>query len=157
MTKQEQEFYYRQSSKVNHMKSSAPNHLQPALTILMLVSLVLFTSGCIQQPTLYPGKQTVAPQSVETSVVTAEQRDNSHIIITYHGGQGMENLIELETTVTDSQSKSKTQSTGTRLATTPVKVGGTSTFIGSFAGNDHVIVIGYFSDGRQQVLLDIYL
>jgi hypothetical protein len=139
------------------MKSSVQYYLPPALTILLLVTLVLFTCGCIQQPALNSGTQTVAPQTVETSVVTAEQPDNSHIIITYHGGQGMEKLIELETTVMDSQGGSKTQSTGTRLATTPVKVGGTSTFTGSFAGNDHVVVTGYFSDGRQQVLLDIFL
>ena len=139
------------------MKSSVPSHLQPALTILLLATLVLFTSGCIQQPTLSPGGPTVATQTVETSVVIAEQPDTSNIIITYHGGQVLENLVELETTVMDSQGKSKTQSTGTRRATTPVKVGGTSTFTGSFAGDDHVVVTGYFSDGRQQVLLDIYL
>ena len=139
------------------MKSSVPYYLPPALTILLLVILVLFTSGCIQQPALYPGTQTVAPQTVETSIITAEQPDTSHILITYHGGQGMEKLIELETTVMDSQGESKTQSTGTRLATTPVKVGGTNPFTGAFAGNDHVVVIGYFSDGRQQVLLDIFL
>jgi hypothetical protein len=69
----------------------------------------------------------------------------------------MEKLMELQTTVTDSKGESKTQATGSRLATTPVQTGGTSKFTGSFDGDDHVVVYGYFSDGSQQLLLDTYI
>jgi len=120
--------------------------LSRAVTILSLLAVlaVLFT-GCTQLSPQQPAQQ--AP-------VTAVQPDDSHITIGFHGGPGMDNLVELEITITDSSGKSLTQSRGSRLATTPIRTDSTMTFTGSFAGKDHVIVTGYFSDGSQRTVLD---
>jgi len=138
---------------VNDMKSILPLHPQCALTLFMLagLALVLLSSGCISQPSqnLYKDQQASG-----TYIVTAMQPDSTHLIITYHSGPGMDNLIELESTVTDSEGKSITQSSGSRRATTPVQIQGTTKFTGLFGGVDHVVVTGYFSDGKQQVLLN---
>ena len=86
--------------------------------------------------------------------VTATQPDATHIVITYQGGPNMEKIMELETMVTDSHGASKTQSIGSRLATTPITIQGTNTMTGAFEGQDHVVVTGYFADGSRKVLLD---
>jgi flagellin-like protein len=39
----------------------------------------------------------------------------------------------------------------------PPTVGNTTTFSGATAGNDHVVVVAYFTDGTQQVVLDTYV
>ena len=120
------------------------------LMVFALVSamaLVVIACGCTQ-PSTQPAQQ--AP-------VTAVQPDDNHITVGFHGGPGMDNLVELEITITDSSGKSRTESRGSRLATTPIRIDSTTTFTGSFAGKDHVVVTGYFSDGSHQTVLDTTL
>jgi hypothetical protein len=117
----------------------------PTVLFLTVLALFIVASGCTQ----------LSPQKQQTSEpVTAVQTDNSHIAISFHGGQGMDNLLELEVTVTDSTGKSQTRSIGSRMATTPVTTGTLQAFTGSFSGNDHVFITGYFSDGSRKLLLD---
>jgi hypothetical protein len=66
----------------------------------------------------------------------------------------MSTLLELEATVTDSTGKTQTQSVGDHLSTTPLKFGATIPLTGTFNGNDHVLVTGYFLDGSQRIMLD---
>jgi hypothetical protein len=114
----------------------------------MLAVLAMMTAGCTQLSPTQPAQQ--AP-------VTAVQPDDNHITIGFHGGPGMDSLVELEITITDSSGKTSTQSRGSRLATTPIKTDSTMTFTGSFAGKDHVTVTGYFSDGSHRTVLDTTL
>lgn len=117
-----------------------------AICLLALLALMLLASGCTQPA---PQQQTKTP-----APVTVTQKDSSHIIIAYPGSQDMITLLELEVTVTDSAGKTQTKSIGSRLATTPLKFGATLELTGSFSGNDHVLVTGYFMDGSQKVVLD---
>jgi hypothetical protein len=114
--------------------------------VAAVAGLVLF-GGCTQAGT-------PSAEQKKFMEVTASQPDASHIIITYQGGPDMENILELETVVTSSHGISKTQSAGSRLATTPITIRGTNTIEGEFEGQDHVVVTGYFSDGSRRVLLD---
>jgi hypothetical protein len=114
------------------------------ILFLLVVLAVMFT-GCTQLSPQQPAQQ--AP-------VTAVQPDDNHITIGFHGGPGMDNLVELEIAITDSSGKSQTQSRGSRLATTPIRTDSTMTFTGSFAGKDQVFVTGYFSDGSRRTVLD---
>lgn len=121
------------------------------LTVILCLLLVLAGSGCTQ-----PAGSTQSG-SAENPAITATQTDANHIVIKFNGGAGTEKLLEFDTTVTDSTGTSKTQATGSKLATTPVRIGATSTFTGSFDGSDHVVINGYFSDGTQKLLLDTYV
>lgn len=118
----------------------------PLFSLLALLAVML--TGCTQVSPSQPAQQ--AP-------VTAVQSDNNHITIGFHGGPGMDTLVELEITITDSSGKSVTQSRGSRLATTPIRTDSTTTFTGPFAGNDHVVVTGYFTDGSHRTVLDTVL
>ena len=115
--------------------------------LLFAMILFVFTTGCTQT-----GAQSADQKPFME--VTAAQPDNSHIVITYQGGANMEKILELETTITDSSGKSKTDSIGSRLTTTPITIHGTDSITGAFDGKDHVVVTGYFTDGSHKVLLD---
>jgi hypothetical protein len=117
-----------------------------AICLLALLALMLVASGCTQPASQQPQK-TPAP-------VTATQTDSTHILIAYPGSTDLSNLLELETTVTDSTGKTQTKSIGDHQSTTPLKFGATLVLTGSFGGNDHVLVTGYFMDGSQKHLLD---
>ena len=117
-----------------------------AICLLALLVLMLAVSGCTQ-PASHQQQKAPAP-------VTATQTDNSHMTIAYPGSPDTNTLLELEVTVTDSTGKTQTQSVGDHLSTTPLKVGATIPFTGTFNGNDHVLVTGYFMDSSHKTVLD---
>ncbi len=112
--------------------------------LLALLALMLVASGCTQ-----PASQQKAPAAV---IVT--QPDNSHITIAYPGSTETSTLLELEATVTDSTGKTQTRSIGDRHSTTPLRFGATLPLTGTFNGNDHVLLTGYFLDGSHKLVLD---
>jgi hypothetical protein len=117
-----------------------------AICLLALLALMLAAGGCTQ-----PASQ---QQQKAPAPVTVTQTDNSHIMIAYPGSTDMSTLLELEATVTDSAGKSQTQSIGDRHSTAPLKFGATLLLTGTFNGNDHVLVTGYFLDGSHKLVLD---
>ncbi|OPX63004.1 MULTISPECIES: hypothetical protein [unclassified Methanoregula] len=116
-----------------------------AVFLLALVALMLIAGGCTS------GSQ---QQANTPSPVAAAQTSSSRIHITYTGSPATTNLLELEATVTDSSGKTQTKSIGDRFSTTPLRFGATLDIDGSFAGNDRLLVTGYFMDGSQQHMLD---
>ena len=110
----------------------------------LAVLLLLLACGCTQP----------SAGSPPAPVVTISQPDTSHIVVTYPGSPQTDKLVELEITITDSSGKVKTESWGSRLATTPIQYGNSRTITGSFDGKDHVFITGYFSDGSQKQLID---
>ena len=133
---------------VDPMTTLFPVYRKGTITIclLALLALMLVASGCTQ-PASQQQQKAPAPVSVT-------QTDNSHITIAYPGSTDMSTLLELEATVTDSAGRTQTKSVGSRLATTPLKFGATLPLSGTFDGNDHILVTGYFMDGSQKLVLD---
>jgi hypothetical protein len=117
-----------------------------AICLLALLALMLVASGCTQ-----PSSQ---QQQKAPAAVTVTQTDNGHITIAFPGSSDMTTLLELEATVTDSTGKTQTRSIGDRHSTTPLKFGATLPVTGTFDGNDHIIVTGYFMDGSHKQVLD---
>jgi hypothetical protein len=132
---------------VNPMTKQFPLYRKGARAVCLLacILLMLVASGCTQ-----PASQ----QQKTPAAVNATRTDSSHIMITYPGSTETSTLLELEVTVTDSKGTIKTQSAGSKLATTPLKFGATIPFTGTFDGNDHVQVTGYFLDGSRKTMLD---
>jgi hypothetical protein len=141
---------------------------------MTLTVFMIFASGCTQQvpvpvpaqpgetddPAFVTGISPV-PGAAHTTgkmvTATATKLDPAKIVITYNGGRDADQLMELETTVTDSNGTTRTQSMGSRLGTTPAQSGGTDTFYGPYTGKAHVLTIGYFSDGTHQDILDTWI
>lgn len=128
----------------------------PMVLLVAALAIIALAAGCTQ-PAAVPVAGTPAPTPAEEDLfkeVTASQPDSTHIVITYEGGPNMERIIELETTITDSDGKSQTKSAGSRLATTPIPIKGTYTMTGDFSGTDHVVVIAHMIDGSRSTVLD---
>jgi archaeal type IV pilus assembly protein PilA len=99
--------------------------------------------------------------------VTATKTSPSQINIMNQGGQDQPGLVELNATamgattadVPTSCLPSEVKKVGNRCVLSPADVGSTiqMTTTGSWAGRTEVIVVGKFSDGTNQVLLDTYL
>ena len=119
------------------------------ICLLAILALVLMAGGCTQPSSQQQQQTTAAP-----APVTATQTDGTHILITYTGSSGTSDLLELETTITDSTGKQQTKSLGDRFSTTPLKFGATLTLSGTFNDKDHVLVTGYFMDSSHKSMLD---
>jgi hypothetical protein len=141
-------FYKTVYRMVDPMTSPFSVYLKGTITIclLALLTLMLVFSGCMQ-----PASQ---QQQKAPAAVSVTQTDNSHIMIAYPGSTETSTLLELEVTVTDSAGKTQTQSIGDRHSTTPLKFGATLPLTGTFNGNDHVLLTGYFLDGSHKLVLD---
>ena len=120
-------------------------HYACALCLCVVLGLMIIACGCTQQ-------QSASAQN--TSGVTVTKPDDTHITVAFTGAPGMDSLLELEMTVTDSNGKSVTMSKGSRLATTPVQIHATQTFTGSYSGKNHVFITGYFANGTHSVVVD---
>jgi archaeal type IV pilus assembly protein PilA len=157
-------------------RKTSRSRVTAILIPLALIGIIILVAGCILPagvPSPVPGSSgnsgssvgvvPAVPVAVATTshtkvvAVTAQKSGSDKIIIIFQGGSDSQQLMELETTVTNSKGTAKTQSMGSRLATTPVQIGGSDTFSGEYQARTHVISIGHFSDGSQQVLLDTWL
>ena len=130
------------------MKSPFPLYRKGtvAICLLALIALMLLASGCTQPA---PQQQQQAP-----APITVTRADSSHMTIAYPGSPDTNTLLELEVTVTDSAGKTQTRSAGDHLSTTPLKFGATIPLTGTFDGNTHVTITGYFIDGSHKLMLD---
>jgi hypothetical protein len=86
---------------------------------------------------------------------TANQPDPHTIIVTYQGGQDAGSLVGMTATVTDSKGQAQTKSIGSENGTIPLNAGEELSFDGAYAGKDHVVVTGHFSNGQDLVILDL--
>ena len=127
-----------------------------AICLLALLALMLVTVGCTQpapqQQQQAPASQ--QPQAPAPAPITVTRTDSSHMTIAYPGSPDTNTLLELEATVTDSAGKTQTRSAGDHLSTMPLTFGATIPLTGTFNGNVHVLVNGYFMDGSHKLMLD---
>jgi hypothetical protein len=123
----------------------SPWHVPVVLALFAMAAVLVLACGCTQ-PT--------AKTTDTTSGVSVTRPDDTHISVAFIGAPGMDGLLELEITVTDSNGKSRTQSVGSHLSTTPVQIHSTQTFTGSYGGKNHVFITGYFTDGSQRTIVD---
>lgn len=137
------------------MTSLVPVLRTPAVCLMILLALGLVAAGCTQ-PVLPQVSQTPVPgqQQNVPAPVTVTRTDTGHITVAYPGTPETITLLELEVTVTDSRGETQTKSVGSRLSNTPLRYGATLPFTGTFTGNNHVVVTGYFTNGSPRTMLD---
>jgi flagellin-like protein len=116
--------------------------LMVAITVILAAVIAAFVFGM------------AGSVSKTKSVAAAARQSGTAIVVTWEGGQDNTYVSVYNMTLTDSS--------GANIDCCPVAgfppvVGNTTQFIGATPGNDHVIVVGYFTDGTQQVVLDTYV
>ncbi len=126
------------------MKLRSSVRLEKYYAVLFVTALLLVS--CICGCTQLAGQNNPA--------ITVTKPDNFHILVAFVGGPGMDKLLEMEITVTDSQGRNRTQSIGSRETVTVLKAPSSQTFTGQYSGKNHVVITGYFSDGTRKVLVD---
>lgn len=125
----------------------------------IVVILLLLSAGCIR-PAERPAVTTVPVPEIPPAVspdpviVSAQRIDSGRILITYEGGPDADQLLELETTVITGRGSAFIRSMGSRLDTTPVRIGGTDIFPGPFPETVHVLTVAYYTNGSHRDVLD---
>jgi len=96
-------------------------------------------------------------QKIKVVAATVQQPAGNLIVVTYQGGQDADQIRQFTVTVTDSSGKTQTKDMGSAYQTEQLQIGSKYEFSGAFSGRDHVVAVGIFSDGSQQVILDTYV
>jgi flagellin-like protein len=127
--------------------------LMVAITVILAAVIAAFVFGMSGNIT-----------KTKVVAVTVQQPEANRIIVTYQGGQDAGSFSYGTATVTPGSGSTATSlvysnATATSAAVLSSTVGNTLTITctGNFAGKDQVIVVGTFSDGTNQVLIDTYL
>ena len=127
--------------------------LMVAITVILAAVIAAFVFG-------------MAGNISKTKVVaaTVQQSDANHITVTYQGGQDAGSFSYGLVSITPSVAGAPTWNNGTALAAPQDVlsniVGSSVTATGAagqYAGKDHVVVTGTFTDGTAQVILDNFL
>jgi flagellin-like protein len=119
--------------------------LMVALTVILTAIIAAFVFGMVDE---------VNPTKLIAARV--DQPDASHMVFTYQGGQDQGSCAYIRWDVTPAGgvkfSTMMTPSGGSIL-----EVGKSAGISGSFSGKDHVVGTAHFSDGSDQVIVDILI
>jgi len=126
--------------------------LMVAITVILAAVIAAFVFG-------------MAGNISKTKVVaaTVQQPDAAHIVVTYQGGQDATSFVGGNVTVTAADNIAPAYApnspgpNGFLAAGVGSSCTVTPTGAGTFAGKDHVVVVGWFSDGSSQVILDNFV
>ncbi|WP_214084425.1 type IV pilin [Methanoculleus sp.] len=140
--------------------------VSPVIGVILMVAITVILAAVIAA---FVFGMTGNVQTTKTVSVTASQTGND-IVVNYKGGADANTLNYLKVTIQDDEGGSKycfTDDTGLTASAgdttgievdVQVPVGATIKFTGDgTTQRDHVIVVGHFMDGTDQVLLDSYV
>ena len=112
--------------------------LMVAITVILAAVIAAFVFGMSGNVT-----------KMETVAVTVQQFNQTAISVTYVGSQSGSNLVNLSVKIDDVQLAPIGNATGS------ISVGSSKTYISStYSGSNHVIVVGTFADGNQQIVAE---
>jgi flagellin-like protein len=115
--------------------------LMVAITVILAAVIAAFVFGM------------AGSVSKTKAVAAAARQSGTFYVITWEGGQDNTYVSVYNVTLTDSAGNI----INGPVAGYPGVVGNTTQWPGATPGNDHVIVVGFFTDGTQQVVLDTYV
>ena len=124
------------------------NAVSPVIGVILMVAITVILAAVIAAFVFG-----MAGNITKTKIVaaTAQKPDTSHIYVTYQGGQDAGILTNMTVSIDGSQ-------VGTFGGLTGVlPVGESKIYTGAFSGKNHLVCVGYFSDGSSQVIMDTTL
>ena len=129
---------------------SKEDAVSPVIGVILMVAITVILAAVIAA---FVFGMAGSVQKTKSVAATAKQSGTDYVV-TWQGGQ--------DNTYVDVYNVTLTDSTGAIVDCCPVAgfppiVGNTTQFTGATSGNDHVVVVGYFTDGTQQVILDTYV
>jgi flagellin-like protein len=133
--------------EIGQYRSQNENAVSPVIGVILMVAITVILAAVIAA---FVFGMAGNIQKTKVVAATAQKPDATHIVVTYQGGQDAGVFQYGNLTVTDAS--------GT-VQTAPIAqaVGSSATLTGSFAGKNHVVITGSFTDGTQQVILDNFI
>ena len=140
------------------MKTKNDSAVSPVIGVILMVAITVILAAVIAA-FVFGMSGTINNSKIVA--VTVEQPDATHITVVYHGGQDAQSfeygvMTANNDKITD-QAVTYYNSDGNDNSTFGNNVGSTVTATGTFTGKNHVIVVGHFTDGSDQVLTDVYV
>ena len=137
--------------------------VSPVIGVILMVAITVILAAVIAA---FVFGMTGSVQTTKTIAVTATQ-DGTDIVLTYQGGADASTLQYLKITIEPSGGSQVTNTTvasngsytsGSTAGGDGLDVGAVMRFddVGT-SGRDHVVVVGHFADGSDQVVLDTYV
>ena len=140
------------------MKLKNEQAVSPVIGVILMVAITVILAAVIAA-FVFGMSGTINNSKIVA--VTVEQPDATHITVVYHGGQDAQSFEYGVMTANNDQPTDPDvtyyNGDGSDNATFGNKVGSTVTATGTFTGKNHVIVVGHFTDGSDQVLTDVYV
>lgn len=135
--------------------------VSPVIGVILMVAITVILAAVIAA-FVFGMSGNISKTKVVASTVA--QPDANRIVVTYQGGQDDSTLSYVSVTAPNGTVYNTTDTKGTlAVSTTTAKpaVGASSVLNGvsatEFAGRDHVVVVGVFTDGVSQVISDTYV
>ena len=140
------------------MKLKNDSAVSPVIGVILMVAITVILAAIIAA---FVFGLTGGISETKIVAVTVEQPDATHITVVYHGGQDAQSfeygvMTANNDKITD-PAVTYYNGDGSDNATFGNKVGSTVTATGTFTGKNHVVVVGHFTDGSDQVLTDVYV
>jgi flagellin-like protein len=134
---------------VNRMMKKREDAVSPVIGVILMVAITVILAAVIAAFVF----GMASGVSKTKSVAATARQTGSSILVTWVGGQ--------DNAMVSSYNISIVNSSGTTaLVVVPGNSVGNSTIVGGGIGSpgqDHVTVVGVFTDGTQQVILDTYV
>ena len=131
------------------MQTTKSDAVSPVIGVILMVAITVILAAVIAA---FVFGMAGSVQKTKSVAATAKQVGNNYVI-TWEGGQDNAYVSLFNVTLSASD--------GTvfygPVAGYPAIVGNSSAFGGATSGNDHVVVVAFFTDGTQQVVLDTYV
>ena len=126
------------------MKLKNDSAVSPVIGVLLMVAITVILAAVIAA---FVFGMAGSISKTKVVAITMEQTDSTHISLTNNGGQDVSDLISINVTG--------------QIAFLPQSldpyVGATQDYeLSGNAGQKHIVVVGLFKDGTEQVLLDRY-
>ena len=126
------------------MRTENSNAVSPVIGVLLMVAITVILAAVIA---MFVFGMAGTIRNSHVVAITMEQPNSTHIALTNMGGQDVSDLVSINVTG---------EINNLPKSLDPY-VGATGTYeLSGNAGQKHIVVVGLFKDGTEQVLLDRY-
>jgi archaeal type IV pilus assembly protein PilA len=130
--------------------------VSPVIGVILMVAITVILAAVIAA---FVFGMSGNISKTKTVAVTVQKQNSTAITVMNNGGQDGSSLTVLNATTSPAMTSCDPSAGFSNgyckiSSTTNVPVGATMTLIGGYTAKTHVIVVGEFNDGSQQVLLD---
>lgn len=134
------------------------NGVSPVIGVILMVAITVILAAVIAAFVFGMSGQINKTKIV---AVTVQQPQTNQIVVLYQGGQDAQSFDHGIVEVTNDNPADPAvvydNGDGTDNSSFGNKVGSQVTATGIFLGKNHVVVVGHFTDGTEQVLSDTYV